>query len=297
MGRTSFFFFNMAKSDQPTNKKSYTSLSIDVKSLKQKKKKRKHNVVKVTKNPLDVSRKTLNLALELLRNQNLNSQLNIESSKVYLDFFLLKHCGLYEDLAKPYYIPLPESPNNFDDKEFCLIVKDDNFKDIKDFLDHNPVEGLERVISHGQLYREFPDRKSLEDLAIRYDFFIIDAFVTNTFGNFLGKTFRKYKKQPLRFDLSATDHKRMVEKIIAAMEKIKNSVIYRFPKKDQLTIFCGDITTQSNDKIIDNIFEIMVNLKNQIESRENNKLIKVHLKKTMSIPVWHNDEFVLTKKQ
>jgi len=92
----------------------------------------------------------------------------------------------------------------------CMFVKD-NSDELKQKLQADPVDGLERVISLSALRRNYKEFKDRRKLVASHDLFLADDRITPMLTKTLGKTFLSKKKQPVPIRLNRGSLKRNIE--------------------------------------------------------------------------------------
>ena len=114
--------------------------------------------------------------------------------------------------AKPISLPIPHSLYRPEDgASMCMFVKD-NSEELKQKLQADPVDGLERVISLSALRRNYKEYKDRRKLVASHDLFLADDRITPMLTKALGKTFLSKKKQPVAIRLNRGSLKRNIER-------------------------------------------------------------------------------------
>jgi ribosome biogenesis protein UTP30 len=113
--------------------------------------------------------------------------------------------------TKPITLPIPHSLYRPEDgASMCMFVKD-NSDELKQKLQADPVDGLERVISLSALRRNYKEFKDRRKLVASHDLFLADDRITPMLTKTLGKTFLSKKKQPVPIRLNRGSLKRNIE--------------------------------------------------------------------------------------
>lgn len=152
---------------------------------------------------------------------------------------ILAQVRLKEEIKKPVQRPVRvkilHSLFNRDneDHSICLFVRSEDKEAVEAFLERNPIEGVDKIVSMNdvkKIYNQFKDRKKLLS---EHTHFICDARIMNHLYNALGKTFLGVKRHPVPIDFGQP------QKLAAEIKKVVESSTYMHLQGQVISIRFG----------------------------------------------------------
>lgn len=178
--------------------------------------------------------------------------------------------------AKPYRVPIQHSL--YEDKAICLFTKDPH-QPIRDKLDENPVDGIDKIIGVSKLrknYRQYEDKRKL---LATYDLFLADERILPLLPACLGKKFFDKKKQPAPVNLTRN--------LNHALERARDST-YFFVNSGPTCMVKVGRTGFAKQQVVENILGSINNIVDHIPKKwKNVQAIFVRTHDSVALPIFN----------